>query len=236
MTARPLTVIVPAHNAQTTLRPCLASLFAQSDSKLKLDVIVVVDASTDRTEKIAREFPARCLVTGAHNRGVARNVGAKAARGELILFVDADCTLRSGSLRRVREIFSSLPDVASCSLRFHGQPRFAPRTIPVVASGAAAYRRNVFEALGGFDESLTDAEDADLTMALSAGGYLLYLDDLPLASTTHGAAKRWAAKRKALRALQTKWPIIRYIGRAPRVQRKANLFHVFRRRRGLPLE
>ena len=111
-----VSVIVPARNEEECLAPCLESLVAQSG--IDFEVIVVDDASTDRTAEIARSFaaarigadaPVRPRVTvvpapplpdhwtGKNN---AMAAGAKIAKGKWLLFTDADTVHKPGSLAR----------------------------------------------------------------------------------------------------------------------------------------
>lgn len=97
-----MSVIIPARNEEACLGACLESLVSQD--AVRSEIILVDDASTDRTREIARSFPSVCLVdagpqppgwTGKNN---AMAAGAKAARGEWLLFTDADTVHKPGSL------------------------------------------------------------------------------------------------------------------------------------------
>jgi glycosyltransferase involved in cell wall biosynthesis len=102
-----VSVIVPARNEETSLGACLRSLVAQTG--LNFEIIVVDDGSTDHTREIAQSFPGVRVVqpgplppgwTGKNNALVA---GAKDARGQWLLFTDADTVHRAGSLARSLE-------------------------------------------------------------------------------------------------------------------------------------
>jgi glycosyltransferase involved in cell wall biosynthesis len=99
-----VSVIVPARNEETCLGACLESLVAQTG--VNFEIIVVDDASTDRTHEIAQSFPSVRVIdgnpppagwTGKNN---AMAAGAKGARGEWLLFTDADTVHKLGSLAR----------------------------------------------------------------------------------------------------------------------------------------
>ena len=103
----PLSVIVPARNEEACLAACLQSLVSQSN--IAFEIIVVDDHSTDRTRDIALSFTQVRLVeagplpegwTGKNN---AVTAGARAARGEWLLFTDADTIHLPGSLARSLE-------------------------------------------------------------------------------------------------------------------------------------
>ncbi len=99
-----VSVIVPARNEEASLGACLASLVAQGG--VSWEIIVVDDGSTDRTRQIAQSFPQVKVVeagqlpenwTGKNN---AMTAGVRKARGEWLLFTDADTVHRPGSLAR----------------------------------------------------------------------------------------------------------------------------------------
>jgi len=102
---RPLvSIIVPARNEEASLGACLESLLAQTG--VAFEVIVVDDASTDHTREIARSFPGvrvmdvGPLPSGWTGKNNAVNAGARVARGEWLLFTDADTVHKPASLAR----------------------------------------------------------------------------------------------------------------------------------------
>jgi glycosyltransferase involved in cell wall biosynthesis len=102
---RPLvSVIVPARNEEASLGACLESLLAQTG--VSFEVIVVDDASTDRTREIAQSFPsvrvveAGPLSSGWTGKNNAVTAGARVARGDWLLFTDADTVHKPASLAR----------------------------------------------------------------------------------------------------------------------------------------
>jgi Glycosyl transferase family 2 len=99
-----VTIIVPARNEEACLKDCLASLAAQDGGAF--EIVVVDDGSTDRTREIAQSFAGVRVIspgplpdgwTGKNNAVIA---GAKAARGDWLLFTDADTVHLPGSLAR----------------------------------------------------------------------------------------------------------------------------------------
>lgn len=102
-----ISVVIPAFNAEPWLADCLQSVVSQ---KVPLDIVVVDDASPDNGARIVRNFasmgyPVR-LVQNQTNVGLgeSRNVGLRAARGELVCFVDADDLLSPGALSRMASV------------------------------------------------------------------------------------------------------------------------------------
>src|SRR5690242_13806966 len=110
MAAPTVSVVIPAFNASRTLELCLQSLAACETAPL--ECIVVDDGSTDKTAEVARRFSAKVLSTGGR-RGPAhaRNLGARAAAGEVVFFIDSDICLHPNTLSRVVSEFSSDPDL-----------------------------------------------------------------------------------------------------------------------------
>lgn len=180
MPAAKLSVIIPAFNAGETLGRCLAALKAQPESE-ECEIIVVDDASSDETPAIARAAGVICLRQET-NRGAAaaRNLGAKAAGAELLLFVDADVALTEKSLGRVMEFFSRRPEIAA------GVGSYTPRPgrsdfgslyhnlftyyhhdlsgaeVEWFWGAIGAVRREAFTAVGGFDERYAGAAAEDI--------------------------------------------------------------------------
>jgi glycosyltransferase involved in cell wall biosynthesis len=99
-----VSVIVPARNEEASLRDCLQSLIAQAG--IEFEIIVVDDGSTDRTRAIAESFSGLRVIepgslpTGWSGKNNALVAGAAHARGEWLLFTDADTVHRPGSLAR----------------------------------------------------------------------------------------------------------------------------------------
>jgi glycosyltransferase involved in cell wall biosynthesis len=99
-----VTIVVPARNEEACLADCLQSLVTQTG--ITHEIVVVDDGSTDRTREIAQSFAGVCVVTpptlpaGWTGKNNALVAGAKEARGEWLLFTDADTVHTPGSLAR----------------------------------------------------------------------------------------------------------------------------------------
>ena len=183
-------VIIPAYNAVRTLEKCLGSLSNQSISNEDYEVIVVDDGSTDSTPDIIRRFPVKYF--GQLNQGpaAARNKGAREAQGDIILFTGADCVPQYSWIEEMVKPFDNpeimavkgayKTDQRSLTARF-AQIEFEERfemlkkvkSIDMVDTYSAGYRKSVFLSLGGFDPSFPVAnnEDTDLSYKMSRAGY-----------------------------------------------------------------
>jgi len=86
-----ISIIIPAYNAEKAIKECLSSLTNQSLSRNKYEIIVVDDGSTDRTCEIAKKYKVNVISQGNGGPAVARNRGAREARGDILIFTDSDC-------------------------------------------------------------------------------------------------------------------------------------------------
>src|SRR5512146_73680 len=102
--SRLISVIIPAHNEEGYLRRTLELLRRQNYGWY--EIIVVANGCTDATPEIARGGCDRLIVLSQKNLGIARNLGARMARGELLLFLDADTSLEPMALRRIAQDFT----------------------------------------------------------------------------------------------------------------------------------
>jgi glycosyltransferase involved in cell wall biosynthesis len=197
-------IIIPAYNAEKTLSSCLASLTDQSLSKELFEVIVVDDGSTDSTSKIAGQFNIHYIYQANQGPAAARNRGARDAKGDIILFTDSDCIPDHYWIQQMTRPFSA-PDVIAVKgayktrqrelvARF-AQAEFEDRydllkkrsIIDMIDTYSAAFRKDVFLNIGGFDQSFPVAnnEDTDLSYRLAAKGYKLVFNQGAFVYHTH---------------------------------------------------
>jgi len=154
--------------------------------------VVLVDAeSRDGTLEIARAFAATHpeilrVIERSGSRGIGRNTGVHAARGDWVAFIDGDCFADSQWLKRLRTGLARSPVVAGRTAVV-GKPRFGTlERVELYQQGFdvtypscnLAYHRDLFERLGGFDPRFITAEDIDLNMrAVEAGATILYVPE-----------------------------------------------------------
>lgn len=159
-------------------------------------------------QSIHPDFAVRVVSQRNRGQGAARNHGARLANAPLLLFTDADCVPVAGWAVAFLEAFRSpaAPDAAMGAYVSH-QKRAAPQfaqlefeeryarmaryaAIDLIATYSAAYRRDVFLAAEGFDESLAQNEDVEFSYRLSkAGKRLVYV---PQAQVAHEHDATWA--------------------------------------------
>ena len=189
-TAPFVTVIVPVLDGAATLALCLESVVCSSFTDWEL--IVVDDGSRDDSPEIAVRRGATVLhTTGRQGPGAARNLGATRARGEILFFIDADCSAKPETLARAVEIlrqnpaidalFGSYDDSPSApglvaqykNLQHHFVHQEGAEEASTFWAGCGAIRRAVFERLGGFDTQRYERpsiEDIELGYRLTQGG------------------------------------------------------------------
>lgn len=179
-------MVIPNYNKEKTIRACLAAVYAQTHAPA--EVVVVDDASTDRSREIVAEFDCT-LVPFPVNRGVsaARNAGAARAGGDVLFFVDSDIALApdalASALRILREhprcgvvqgiydlhpLFEDGPVESYKTLFEHYWRRRSDGVSTSTMFALTAVPRTVFELVGGFDEGLRDAEDIEFGTRLPA--------------------------------------------------------------------
>lgn len=103
-----VSVIIPTHNSENTIKQCIESITQDSIPRDDYEIIIVDDGSLDKTVDIAKSCGADAIIqTEPCFQGKARNIGAKRARAELLAFIDSDCEAKKGWLG---SIIKNLPE------------------------------------------------------------------------------------------------------------------------------
>jgi cellulose synthase/poly-beta-1,6-N-acetylglucosamine synthase-like glycosyltransferase len=211
-----LSIIVPAHNEEVLLGATLDAIHAAADGLGEaFEVIVVSDASTDRTADVARAHGARVVEVDVHQIAGARNAGARAARGTMLLFVDADTTVTPAvMLDAVSALRAGAVGGGAGAVFEAGAPRWAHRAIAFAAfilrtAGWAAgcflfARRDAFEQVGGFDERYFASEEIHLSRALKRVGRFVMLPHDVLTSARK--AEVYTMRHSLWLMLRMLWP------------------------------
>jgi len=202
-----ISFIVPAYNEERLLGATLEALHAAGRALDECyELVVADDGSTDRTAFVAKQHGA-LLVSVVHRQIAAtRNSGARAATGELFIFVDADTIVNEAV---VRSAVVALRDGAvggGAAVEFDGSvPLYARLLMPVfvrlfrmarLATGCFLFcTRSAFVAVGGFDEAFYGAEELVMSQALKRHGKFVVLRQ---AVTTSGRKLRTHSIREVL--------------------------------------
>ena len=182
-----ISFIVPAHDEELLIGRTLEHLRVAGEAfRRPFEIVVVDDASTDRTAEIAAAGGAR-VVPVAHRRiSSTRNAGARAALGDVLVFVDADTVLDAGTLRAALAAIDGGAAGGGAMIRFDGDVPLLGRFFEWVVSplfrwgGLAAgcflfCTRAAFEASGGYREDVFAAEEVWMSRALRAQGRFVVL-------------------------------------------------------------
>ena len=194
MTPNVVSFVVPAHNEEPLLPATLQAIHAAAAAcAIKYEIIVVDDGSTDRTAQVAADAGARVVSVQHRQISTTRNSGARAAQGDVLVFVDADTMINRHVLSRAIDTLAGGAVGGGATVRFDGHvPLYARNLIPLFmgmmrwmrwAAGCFVFcTRPAFEAAGGFDERLFGAEEIALSVALKKIGRFVILRESVLTS------------------------------------------------------
>lgn len=172
-------IIIPTYNSAKTITRCLTSILNQDYDNL--EIIVVDDGSTDETVKLVSKFPPIKLILNRKNKGPshARNIGITNSTGEIIILLDSDSYVENKAWVRQHIEAHSRHDkcligggIQGVGRGFWGKAESyfwitnipqagqeRPFAIAHLVTNNLSFRRNIFDAVGGFDESIRSGED-----------------------------------------------------------------------------
>jgi glycosyltransferase involved in cell wall biosynthesis len=182
-----ISVIIPAHNEEVYLPDTLGSLKRQNYPRV--EIIVVANGCTDQTPRVAEGRCHRLIVLSQKSLGVARNLGARMAQGELLVFLDADTSLEPLTLQVIAQQFSKSeaagtikgkPDADTAAFCIiYALKNFVHKTsLHPGSSGVIVCWREDFLRVGGFDEGLEVRENSELMRRLKRFGKYKYIGDV----------------------------------------------------------
>jgi len=201
-----LSFVIPAHNEEDHIGNCLSSIFQQLEgSPRDVEVIVVNNASTDGTGRVARGYPG-AIVVDEPRKGLlfARRAGFERATGDLVANVDADTMLTPGWIETVMSEFEKDPELVCLSgpfvyydvsmwarawqKFFYGLGyfaylinRFVLKVNSMVQGGNFVIKKSAFEQAGGFDTTIDFyGEDTDVARRLNKMGHAKFTFGLPM--------------------------------------------------------
>lgn len=180
--------IIPAFNEEKYIGKCLEAIFASDFKESHYEIIVVDNGSTDATLACAKAFPIVKTASAPEFKvGGVRNYGARISNGDVLIFLDADCLIDKGWLRRAEKLLANAPFTVfggGCKLR--DNPSFLEKYWLLEEAGSATMPRHligasivmarpVFEKLGGFDESVSSGEDTLMSQKAQLLGFKVAL-------------------------------------------------------------
>jgi len=211
-----ISVIVPAYNSEKTISRCLDGLLNQTISHDQYEIIVVDDASLDNTSAVIQSYSnVRWLQIPHGGPAVARNVGANAALGEILVFTDTDCVPCQDWLQNMTLPFQD-PEVMGVkgAYRTH-QVELVPRFVQLeyeskyrrmqklpqidfIDTYSAAYRKGIFLENRGFDVNfpVASVEDQEFSFRMARKGYRLVFAPSAIVYHQHDRNLREYIQRK----------------------------------------
>lgn len=191
-----ISIIIPMYNSENTIKECLCSIVK---SKYKeYEIIVVDDNSNDRSAEIVKKHNVIYLKMEKNIGALAcRNLGAKIAKGEILLFIDSDIKIKEDTLQRIKENFNVKLDISAINGTLdptvnvgylctqyksiyvnyvHNKIKTIANNAKFIYSAITAIRTKDFVKSGGFDETKRECEDDDFGYKFSQEGYKIVLD------------------------------------------------------------
>ncbi len=210
-----LSFVIPAHNEEKNIGNCLKSILQETPGKFfAVEIIVVNNASADKTKEIALSFP-NVRVVDEERKGItyARQAGYLAATGDLIANVDADNILSPGWLEKVFSEFLKNDKLVGLSgpliyydlswlIRVEVKifyiagyltyllSHFIFKKGGMIQGGNFIVRKTALDKIGGFNTNIVFyGEDTDIARRLQEAGYIKFTFNLPMFSSGRRLAK-----------------------------------------------
>lgn len=194
-----ISVIIPAHNEEKYIASCLQSVKSQKFNNF--EIIVADNASTDKTALIAKEFDVRLISEPILGLVQTRETGRLAAKGEILVYVDADTLIPPDYLSKIFSFFQKHPEIDAVSnfyTFYDGNRRinFLAKILAVILplydkllgvfhlpnllfGGSFAVKKEILEKIGGFDTNLfLSGEDVDLAKRISQKGRAVFFGNI----------------------------------------------------------
>ena len=178
-----ISIVIPTYNSEKFMPNLLDSVF--NNGIEDMEVIIVDDRSNDDTVKIAKSYPVR-VIELEKNEGPAkaRNIGVRAAKGDIIFFLDSDVIVLDGTIKEVKDYFGRNPSancvIGICSteplnngfvpkymamFEYIHLIRTKDNKVSVFAPRCGAVRKDFFEKIGGYNETYRGADVEDFEFA-----------------------------------------------------------------------
>lgn len=205
-----VSVVIPTYNNGSDIHHCLDALMAQDYPPEKFEIVVVDDGSEDNTSRVVSEYEGRIPLVRYfyqtnHGPATARNAGASRAAGEIILFTDDDCVPERNWIREMTRPFETNSEIVAvkgayrtnqesaiakfAQIEFESRYRKMKNSeyVDFVDTYSAAFKRDVFMKLKGFDTSFPVAnnEDVEFSYRMADAGYKMVFNPDAIVYHTH---------------------------------------------------
>ena len=214
-----VSIIIPTKNNADTLEKCLQAICNQDFPKDEIEVVIVDGYSKDGTTEIAKKFGCKVVYEKIGTIGGARNIGVENSTGDYIVFTDADCVPEIDWLKNLIREFRDerVASVGGPNITPEDDTEFAKcvgHVLEFLSSFGAryafkadkvleiyhnptcnsAYRRKVFEEVGGFNVKLITCDDEELDYRIRKKGYKILFT--PYARVYHYRRPTWKSFAK----------------------------------------
>lgn len=208
-------VIIPTHNRAHVLGRAIDSVLSQSFQNFEL--IVIDDGSTDNTDEILLKYTNKIHITKIENSGVsaARNRGVDLANGQWICFLDSDDEWLSHKLQSQYDFIQSnplIPVIHGEEIWIRNGKRVNPKKkhkksggdifekclpLCLISPSAVCIKKEIYLAMGGFDEDFIVCEDYDLWLKLTSLYPVGFIEE-PIINKYGGHEDQLSARYKAM--------------------------------------
>ncbi|WP_417515016.1 glycosyltransferase [Marinobacter sp.] len=184
-----VSIVIPAYNEERYIEKTLVALRESDYPTDLLEIIVVDNASSDNTAQIAHQYADKVLLLEKGNVGAVRNLGARHATAEILIFIDADCIVDQGWIARGVKLLNTDEDcVFGGAYKTGPQANWIerlwllenpekPRLQPDLLGGCIFISSVKFINIGGFNEQMTSGEDSDLSSRLRKIGISVRIEN-----------------------------------------------------------
>ncbi|OGG66360.1 hypothetical protein A3D71_02335 [Candidatus Kaiserbacteria bacterium RIFCSPHIGHO2_02_FULL_55_20] len=220
-----ITLIICAHNEESVIGETIDAARKYSRGKFR-EIIVVDNASVDRTAEVAREHGARVVFEPEKGLPSARQCGFENSAGEYLAYIDADTLITPKWIDIVEKTFAERPDIVSLSgpRRYFGAVWYrvwllnamwyvSPLGYYVVGymilGGNFVVKRSALEKIGGFDRTIKFyGEDTDLARRLSKVGKTLFKMNFYAYASARRFEKEGIWKVNVVYVFNYLWPVL----------------------------
>lgn len=203
-----ISVIVPAYNEAERIASCIQALKRQT-IQFPYEIIVSDNGSLDETASIAKAFGVRVVSTSMKGYSYALRQGVRSSSSDLIAIIDADCLPPSDWLARIYRHFNGNSDVIAVGgpFEFYDGPWWIQRVVNIsnaihphlltasLCGMNMAFRKDAYDAMGGFNPSVHLQTDTELGYRLMRYGSVVFDPYLVMrASGRRYQSPHWALK------------------------------------------
>lgn len=185
-----ISVVIPVYNGEKILARCLNSLASQTVPRDQYEIVVVNDGSKDGTKTVVEGFNVTLLSQENQGPAAARNHGVNVARGDIVLFIDADCSAAPNWIEEMTKPFNDPTIIGVKGTYKTTQKALIARFVQIeyeekyermkkypyidfIDTYSAGFRKNVFQKYGGYNTSFPTAtvEDQEFSFRLAKDGH-----------------------------------------------------------------